>query len=120
MKRLILAAVLAMAATPAIAQEQRAQGFQSAYTLNGAHTVFGSVEHSERDRLFAPSTSLAGETFEVGKISAGYIFDMPLSDGVSMGIGAAGSIYDLPPGMENDSRGDTPAAAMFVLRFRFK
>jgi hypothetical protein len=60
------------------------------------HTVFARAEDVRKDELFQPPSALAGEAFDVGKASVGYIYDIPLGDHVKLGLGGLVSAYDIP------------------------
>ena len=65
---------------------------ESALSWN-AHTVFGRIEYTEKDELFEEGEPLHGETFGISKFSLGYVFDVPVSQHVKLGIGGVGSAY---------------------------
>ena len=61
-----------------------------------AHTVFGRIEHTEKDELFGEGQPLHGQTFGVSKFSLGYVYDIPIAQHVKLGAGAVGSAYAFP------------------------
>jgi hypothetical protein len=65
---------------------------ESALSWN-AHTVFGRIEHTEKDELFEEGEALHGQTFGVAKFSLGYVYDIPVTQHVKLGIGGVGSAY---------------------------
>lgn len=69
---------------------------ESAVTLGSTHTLFMRLEHVQEDELFTVPSPLAGQEFGVGKLSAGYIHDWPLTAHLRFGVGGLASLYDLP------------------------
>lgn len=47
----------------------------------------------EKDELFEESDPLHGETFDVGKLSVGYVYAIPVGERVSFGLDGLGSVY---------------------------
>jgi hypothetical protein len=68
---------------------------ESALAWN-AHTVFGRVEHTEKDELFEEGHPLHHQTFGVWKFSLGYVYDVPIMRHVKLGVGAVGSAHAFP------------------------
>lgn len=68
---------------------------ESALAWN-AHTVFGRIEYTEKDELFGEDEPLHHETFDVSKFSLGYVYDIPVTQHVKLGLGAVGSTYAFP------------------------
>ena len=68
---------------------------ESALTWN-AHTVFGRAEHTEKDELFGEGHPLHHQTFDVSKFSLGYVYDIPITQHLKLGVGAVGSAYAFP------------------------
>ncbi len=62
----------------------------------GRHTLFARAEEVRKDELFEPPSALGGEAFDVGKLSAGYIYDIPVAEHVKFGLGGLASLYDIP------------------------
>ncbi len=81
------------------------------------HTVFGRAENVAKDELFEQPDPLFGQTFRVSKLSLGYIYDVPLSDHVKLGLGALGSIYSLPNALES-AYGNDPTSFMLFARMK--
>ena len=65
-----------------------------------AHTVFGRIEHTEKDELFTEGEPLHHETFSIAKFSLGYVYDIPITQHLKLGIGAVGSAYAFPSELE--------------------
>ncbi len=70
------------------------------YALGGPHNLFGRAELVENDELFDHDSPLHGTAFRVGKLTAGYAYRLPLGDGLSLALGASGSIYHVPGAIE--------------------
>jgi hypothetical protein len=60
------------------------------------HTLFARVERTGKNELFEAPSPLAGQTFDVGALSLGYIYDIPFDEVFSLGLGAMGTVYALP------------------------
>lgn len=69
---------------------------ESALNVAKSHTFFGRAEWVEKDELFLPNEPLAGQTFKVGKLSLGYVYDFPTASHLKFGIGGLASKYSLP------------------------
>ena len=69
---------------------------ESAIRLSRAHTFFGRAERADKDELFPAGDPLAGQTFRVGKLSLGYVYDIPVGSHFKVGFGGLVSRYSLP------------------------
>jgi hypothetical protein len=69
---------------------------ESAVRLSRSHTVFARAERTQKDELFLGTDPRAGERFTVGKLSLGYIYDLPRESRVRLGVGGLVSRYRLP------------------------
>jgi hypothetical protein len=83
----------------------------------GSHTLFGRVEHGTKDELFEAPSPLAGTAFDITKFSLGYVFDIPVTEHLSLGLGAMGSLYGLPSAL-TPSYGSDPASFTLFTRLR--
>jgi hypothetical protein len=95
---------------------------ESALAFAGRHTLFGRVERQENDELFGHgghehdgAEPHADEAFNVGKLSAGYLYDALTTEIYKVGVGALGSVALVPDELE-DVYGDTPFSGMVFLR----
>jgi hypothetical protein len=93
-----------------------------AYLLESAvswfrHTVFLRAENVQKDELFQPPSSLAGDIFRVGSFSLGYVYDVPVAEHVALGFGAMGSGYDLPSAIQ-PAYGANPLSYMLFTRVK--
>ena len=82
-----------------------------------SHTVFGRAEHVAKDELFETGDPLSGRTFRVSKLSLGYVYDLPLADHLKLGLGALGSLYDIPNALE-PAHGSSPTSFMLFARMK--
>lgn len=92
---------------------------ESAYAWQDKHTIFGRAEWVQKDELFDDTDPRAGEKFNVGKLSIGYVRDIPLAEHVKLGIGGLGSVYALPGSLDNDY-GHDPVSGMAFLRLKLQ
>src|SRR6185503_6917168 len=61
---------------------------ESAITVAKAHTFFGRAERADKNELFPDEASAHHhEKFTVGKLSLGYIYDVPLGHHLKVGVG---------------------------------
>jgi hypothetical protein len=90
---------------------------ESAITLAKTHTFFARAERADKNELFPHGSSLGDETFTVGKLSAGYIYDVPLGRHFKAGIGGLASKYSLPGGLD-PAYGADPTSYMLFARIK--
>lgn len=83
------------------------------------HTVFGRAEWVQKGELFEAPAPEAGNEYNVGKLSVGYIRDIPLAKHLKLGVGGLASVYALPAGLDS-SYGQDPASAMAFIRLKIK
>jgi hypothetical protein len=83
------------------------------------HTLFARAENVQKDELFAPGDPLFGETFAVSKFSAGYVYDIPAGEHLSLGVGALGSVYSLPEKLRA-AYGANPLSYMLFTRIKLR
>ncbi len=96
----------------------------NAYLLESAigryrHTVFARAENTEKDELFAAGDPLQGRKFDVSKFSVGYVYDIPVGEHLSLGLGALGSLYSLPSALE-PAYGSSPSSYMVFTRVKLR
>jgi hypothetical protein len=80
-----------------------------------AHTVFGRIEYTEKDELFGEDEPLHHETFGVSKFSLGYVYDIPVTQHVKLGLGAVGSAHAFPSEL-NPYYGSNPLSGTVFIR----
>ena len=91
-----------------------------AFTAEGAasfaerHTIFARVERVEKDELFLAPDPRDGETFTVGELTAGYRCDLLRSGHTTVGLGASGTVSEVPSELR-DAYGDTPLSVLVFL-----
>ena len=91
---------------------------ESALNLATSHTFFGRAEWVEENELFLPDTPLAHETFKVGKLSTGYVYDFLTDSHFKVGIGGLASAYSLPA--ELSSTYGHPTSYMLFVRIKLQ
>jgi len=94
----------------------------NAYLLESAigwysHTIFARAENNQKNELFLPGSPLAGRTFDVSQFSLGYVYDIRIAEHVSLGLGAAGSLYSLPAALD-PYYGSNPQSYMLFTRLK--
>jgi len=78
------------------------------------HTLFARAERVEKDELFLEPDPRAGEPFTVGELTGGYRYDFLLRQHAVLGLGAAGTVSQIPSELR-DVYGDTPFSALLFL-----
>ena len=112
------------AATASFARKMRSDGVElDAWLLETAVTpgalpltMFARAESIETDELDSHGGHGHGEVFRVGKVSVGGVYDVPLSDTVSIGIGGLYSLNFVPEGLEHAYGERNPSGAMGFVR----
>ena len=80
-----------------------------------AHTIFGRVEHAEKDELFDDEANpLHHDTFGVSKFSLGYVYDIPITQHVKLGVGAVGSAHAFPDELDPYYGSDPLSGTVFT------
>jgi hypothetical protein len=88
---------------------------ESAISFAAHHTIFVRAENISKDDLFTPGNRLYGRLFNVSEFSAGYIYDIPVSEHLTLGAGGVASLYGLPSDLK-PSYGSSPASFMLFIR----
>jgi len=73
---------------------------ESAVRFAATHTFFGRAERAEKNELFPAADSRAEEKFRVGKLTLGYVYDLPKGSHFKVGLGGLVSRYSLPGELE--------------------
>ena len=89
---------------------------ESALAWN-AHTVFARAEHTEKDELFGEGEPLHHQTFGVAKFSLGYVYDIPITQHLKLGVGAVGSTHAFPDELE-PYYGSSPLSGVLFTRVK--
>jgi hypothetical protein len=90
---------------------------ESAISLSRRHTFFGRIERADKNELFLPGDPLEGESFRVGKLTGGYIFDLPRDGHLKVGFGGLVSRYSLPDDL-HPAYGSSPTSFMLFARVK--
>jgi uncharacterized cupredoxin-like copper-binding protein len=92
---------------------------ESAIRTSKTHTFFGRAERADKNELFLPGTAFAQETFRVGKLSLGYLYDFPSDSHFKFGIGGLVSRFFLPSDLQS-TYGGSPTSYMLFGRVKIK
>jgi hypothetical protein len=92
---------------------------ESAIAISKTHTFFARGERADKNELFLPGSALADQSFRVGKLSVGYIYDLPSASHFIVGVGALVSRYSLPAGLDS-TYGRNPASYMLFARAKIR
>lgn len=84
---------------------------ESAYKTD-AHTVFGRAELADKDEL------VPDNTYRIGKLSLGYVYDVPLGQHFKAGIGGLVSRYRIPSELKDEY--GNPTSFMIFARVKIK
>jgi len=84
---------------------------ETALELKARHTLFARLERVQKDELFEGSDPRAGNSYWVGKASAGYRFDFSSPGRPRIGVGVLGSLISVPREIR-DAYGRNPTAVM--------
>ena len=90
---------------------------ESAYTFGETDTVFGRFEHVELAELFDHASPLHETVAKPFKLSLGYVHDVPLTDEVTLGVGALVSAYAYSQRIEPEY-GAPPLSSMIFVRIK--
>jgi len=88
--------------------------------LHVHHNLLARFENVSKDELFEAPNPLAGETFNVSKLSLGYIYDLTPWHHMGWGFGGVGSINFLPSAVAPSYGSRTPMSFMLFVRLRPK
>ena len=92
---------------------------ESAVQFARSHTFFGRLERADKNELFLEGDPLEHETFRVGKLTGGYIYDVLTSRHFKLGVGGLASWYSLP-GELQAAYGDSPTSYMVFARIKIQ
>lgn len=90
---------------------------ESALRLARSHTVFGRAERADKNELFLEPDPRAEQKYLVGKLTLGYLYDLPRDGHLRIGVGGLVSRYSLPRDLE-PVYGD-PTSFMLFARVKF-
>jgi hypothetical protein len=92
---------------------------ESAVALSKTHTFFARGERADKNELFLPGSPLAEQRFRVGKLSVGYVYDLPADGHFTLGVGGLVSRYSLP-GELHPAYGASPTSYMLFARAKIR
>jgi hypothetical protein len=87
---------------------------ESTIVFHDQHTIFARAENVQKDELFAPGDPRNGDIFNVGKISTGYIYDLPRWHHAKVGIGGLVSFFILPESLHSTYDSEPVSFMLFV------
>ena len=87
--------------------------------LEDADTFFARAERCLQDELFLPADPRDHETFTVGKLTGGYIYDFPTDGHFKVGVGGLASKYSLPSELD-PVYGSNPTSFMLFARIKIQ
>jgi hypothetical protein len=90
---------------------------ESAVRMSRTHTFFARAERAEKNELFLQGDPRADETFRVGKLTLGYVYDFPREGHFKIGIGGLVSKYSLPSELHS-TYGSNPTSFMLFARVK--
>jgi hypothetical protein len=73
---------------------------ESAARFARTHTLFARAERADKNELFLDPDPRAEQKYRVGKLSLGYIYDLPRESRLRIGLGGLVSRYSLPADLE--------------------
>ena len=90
---------------------------ESAANFAMQHTLFLRAETAEKDDLFKAGSPLSRQTFNVGEVTLGYIYDLLPMGHLQCGLGASGTV-DLVPDVLIPSYGERPLSYLLFVRIK--
>jgi hypothetical protein len=103
--------------TPSSGRASNAYLLESALSVGKSHTFFGRAEHVDKNELFLPGNAMADQYFAVGKLSVGYIYDIPSNTHYRFGVGGLVSAYSVPNELWS-TYGSSPRSYMLFVRMK--
>jgi hypothetical protein len=104
---------------PSTGAASNAYVIESAYAVAQTHTIFMRGERVDKNELFAPGSAMAGASFRVAKLTAGYIRDFPQNGRYVLGVGGLLSAYSMPAAL-TPAYGANPVSGMLFLRAKIR
>ena len=92
---------------------------ESSISLSKTHTFFARAERADKNELFLPADPRDHETFTVGKLTGGYIYDFPTDGHFKVGVGGLASKYSLPSELD-PVYGSNPTSFMLFARIKIQ
>jgi hypothetical protein len=104
---------------PTHAEATNAYLLESALVLARSHTFFARAERADKSELFLPGDPREHESFRVGKLTGGYIYDFPTEGHFKVGLGGLVSKYNVPEEL-HPVYSASPTSFMVFARVRIK
>jgi hypothetical protein len=92
---------------------------ESAITLSRSHTFFARAERADKTELFLPGDPREHDSFRVGKLTGGYIYDFVMEGRFKVGLGGLVSKYAVPDEL-HPVYGSSPTSFMVFARVRIR
>jgi hypothetical protein len=90
---------------------------ESAAELLPRQTLFGRLERVAKDELFLPTAPLYGASFNINKLTLGYVYDVARLQSIRLGVGGLFSVYSFPSALDS-TYGAHPNSFMLFVRAR--
>lgn len=90
---------------------------ESAVNFMKSHTIFSRFEYVQKDELFPEDDSRAGKSYDVKKLTLGYVYDFLHFKGIDMGIGGSFDIHFIADTLE-EVYSNTPKSYMVFARVK--
>jgi hypothetical protein len=90
---------------------------ESAVRFARSHTIFGRAERAQKNELFLEPDPRAEQKYPVGKLTLGYVYDLPRESALRIGVGGLVSRYRL--GSDLDAVYGNPTSFMLFARVKF-
>jgi len=92
---------------------------ESALALSRSHTFFARAERADKTELFLPGDPRENESFRVGKLTGGYIYDFATEGHFKVGLGGLVSKYAVPDEL-HPVYGASPTSFMVFARVKIR
>src|SRR4051812_1232412 len=92
---------------------------ESSISLSNTHTFFARAERADKNELFLPGDPRDHDTFTVGKLTGGYIYDFATDGHFKLGVGGLVSKYSLPSELDS-TYGSNPTSFMVFARIKIR
>jgi hypothetical protein len=86
----------------------------------GPHALFARAETVAKDDLFYGSSPLANAAFHVSEATLGYLYDIPISQHVALGLGLQATVNLVPMRLASVYGSRTPLGSMPFLRLKLR
>jgi len=92
---------------------------ESAVQYSNTHTFFARAERGSKTELFVDPDPRHHDKFNVGALTGGYVYDIPLSMHFKLGLGASVTKYSVPSALES-TYGSNPTSYMLFARLKIQ